>query len=117
METRIDAQFNESVMTLNASLGKEPEPLDADFGQTTLVHGETPYIGENGNWWIGKTDTGTKAQGPQGATGADGANGTNGKDGKTPVKGIDYFTDSDKAEIANAVLAMIPIYDGEVIAE
>lgn len=23
--------------------------------------GETPYIGENGNWWIGETDTGVPA--------------------------------------------------------
>ena len=28
--------------------------------------GETPYIGENGNWWIGETDTGIKAQGEDG---------------------------------------------------
>lgn len=25
--------------------------------------GETPYIGENGNWWIGETDTGVRAEG------------------------------------------------------
>ena len=31
--------------------------------------GETPYIGSNGNWWIGQTDTGVKAQGPAGANG------------------------------------------------
>lgn len=31
--------------------------------------GNTPYIGANGNWWIGETDTGTKAQGPAGANG------------------------------------------------
>lgn len=30
--------------------------------------GQTPYIGENGNWWIGDTDTGVPA------TGADGEN-------------------------------------------
>jgi hypothetical protein len=28
--------------------------------------GTTPHIGYNGNWWIGDTDTGVKAQGPQG---------------------------------------------------
>ena len=31
--------------------------------------GDTPYIGSNGNWWIGDTDTGTAAQGPAGANG------------------------------------------------
>ncbi|MDD5865426.1 MAG: PL29 family lyase N-terminal domain-containing protein, partial [bacterium] len=31
--------------------------------------GLTPYIGDNGNWWIGTTDTGVKAQGNTGADG------------------------------------------------
>ncbi len=39
--------------------------------------GQTPYIGANGNWWIGETDTTVKA------SGANGANGTNGVDGKS----------------------------------
>lgn len=38
--------------------------------------GVTPHVGDNGNWWIGDTDTGVPARGK------DGANGTNGKDGK-----------------------------------
>ena len=32
-------------------------------------NGQTPFIGSNGNWWIGETDTGVKAQGPQGEQG------------------------------------------------
>lgn len=35
-------------------------------------NGVTPHIGDNGNWWIGDSDTGTPARGPQGANG-DGA--------------------------------------------
>ena len=31
--------------------------------------GLTPYIGANGNWFIGNTDTGVKAQGEKGADG------------------------------------------------
>lgn len=34
--------------------------------------GLTPFIGENGNWWIGETDTGVKAQGTDGEDGDDG---------------------------------------------
>lgn len=49
--------------------------------------------------------------GPQGATGATGANGAN---GKTPVKGTDYFTEADKTEMVNAVLAALP--NGDVVA-
>ena len=43
--------------------------------------GLTPYIGGNGNWWIGDTDTGIKAAGTDGADGRDGA------DGLTPYIG------------------------------
>ena len=55
--------------------------------------GKTPYIGENGNWWIGDTDTGVKAEGVDGEDGADGAQGEqgpageDGADGKTPYIG------------------------------
>ncbi len=31
--------------------------------------GLTPHIGENGNWWIGDTDTGVKAEGKDGTNG------------------------------------------------
>ena len=49
--------------------------------------GLTPYIGSNGNWWIGDVDTGVKAQGPAGQNGTNGTNGTNGQDGLTPYIG------------------------------
>ena len=39
------------------------------------VDGLTPYIGKNGNWWIGKTDTKVPAQGSSGTDGADGKDG------------------------------------------
>lgn len=29
--------------------------------------GATPYIGENGNWWVGETDTGVRAIAPDDA--------------------------------------------------
>ena len=36
---------------------------------TNGTDGQTPYIGENGNWWIGDTDTGVKAAGDDGKDG------------------------------------------------
>lgn len=39
---------------------------------STPSDGQTPYIGENGNWWIGATDTGVKAGGTDGSNGTDG---------------------------------------------
>jgi hypothetical protein len=37
-----------------------------------------------------------------------------GKDGYTPVKGTDYFTNADKQEMVNAVIAAMPKYEGSV---
>lgn len=59
-----------------------------------------------------KGDTG--AQGPKGDTGGKGdkgdtgATGATGAAGKTPVKGTDYFTETDKQELVAAVLAALP---------
>ncbi len=56
-------------------------------------NGLTPFIGSNGNWWIGETDTGISATGPQGekgdtgATGATGAQGPQGEKGDTGATG------------------------------
>ena len=49
--------------------------------------GQTPRIGTNGNWWIGNTDTGVKAEGNDGKDGTDGAPGADGKDGKDGQNG------------------------------
>jgi len=46
--------------------------------------------------------------------GEKGEKGTDGKDGYTPQKGVDYYTDADKAEMVSAVLATLPVYEGEV---
>lgn len=46
--------------------------------------GITPTIGDNGNWYLGATDTGKPSRGetgPQGTPGKDGAPGAPGKDG------------------------------------
>lgn len=51
--------------------------------------GLTPYIGSNGNWHIGDTDTGVSAIGKNGRNGKDGKDGRDGKDGKDGVDGKD----------------------------
>ena len=45
-------------------------------------NGLTPFIGENGNWWIGESDTGVSAVGRDGRDGIDGKDGRDGVDGK-----------------------------------
>lgn len=54
-------------------------------------------------------------QGEKGETGEQGPAGPTGADGYTPVKGKDYFTESDKTEMVNAVVAALPKYSGEVV--
>ena len=61
------------------------------------TNGTTPHIGDNGNWYLGKTDTGKPSRGQAGAT---------------PVKGTDYWTASDKAAIVQDTLAALPTWTG-----
>lgn len=49
--------------------------------------GNTPYIGSNGNWWIGDTDTGTSASG---SSGSDGVSSFNGRTGAVLPASGDY---------------------------
>lgn len=74
--------------------------------------GITPTIGTNGNWYLGTTDTGKPSRGEKGDKGADGTNGKDGINGKTPVKGTDYWTEADKAEIVTDTLAALPKWTG-----
>lgn len=79
-----------------------------------------PCIGENGNWFVWDSElgefvdsgvyaTGPKGDvGPQGIQGEQGVQGENGADGHTPERGVDYWTDEDKAEIVSDVLAALP---------
>lgn len=100
------------------------------------ANGITPTIGDNGNWYLGETDTGKPSRGatgakgdkgdpgatgpqgeagPQGETGPQGATGPQGPQGPagaTPVKGTDYFTAADKAELVSDVLAALPTWTG-----
>lgn len=65
--------------------------------------------GVGGQWENKPTDG---AQGPQGEMGPQGLQGPKGDDGVTPVRGVDYWTDADKQEIVNDVLASIPVAEG-----
>lgn len=49
------------------NMGEHADPPEDVYNQLMElignIHGETPYIGENGNWWIGDKDTGTPVAG------------------------------------------------------
>lgn len=52
--------------------------------------GITPHIGFNGNWFIGETDTGVKAQGPRGIQGFQGIQGEQGGQGVKGENGTSF---------------------------
>ena len=83
----------------NASLSFSETVLKGDKGDP----GITPHIGENGNWYLGDTDTGKPSRGEKGLKG---------DKGDTPVKGTDYWTAADKTEIVNDTLAALPTWTG-----
>ena len=60
------------------------------------VDGVTPHIGENGNWWVGDTDTGVSAKGDKGDTGAKGA------DGVSPTASVTQTDDGAKFTVTDA---------------
>ena len=69
--------------------------------------GETPYIGSNGNWWIGNSDTGIKAQGDTGLKGEKGDTPYIGSNGNWWISGIDSGISAqgpkgDKGDTGNA---------------
>lgn len=85
-------------------------------GEFDGADGYTPEIGDNGNWFINGVDTGITALGTV-ISGvrineaghlivyfSDGSNfdagRAKGDSGYTPVKGVDYYTDDDKAEFS-----------------
>ena len=49
------------------------------------------------------------------APGPKGDKGDKGDPGYTPKKGVDYYTSADKAEMVNAVISALPVYNGEVV--
>ena len=51
-----------------ADTGVKAEAIKGETGAPGAdgEDGDTPYIGENGNWWIDGVDTGVKAEGKDG---------------------------------------------------
>lgn len=74
-----------STFTFTVTNGQDGE--DGAPGQTgsTGQNGITPTIGENGNWFIGDTDTGKPSRGERGISGQDGSDGSPGADGYSPT--------------------------------
>lgn len=68
-----------------------------------------PYVSEEGV--ISWSNDGDK-ENPQPVN----IKGDKGDKGDFPVAGVDYYTEADKTEMVAAVIAALPVYDGEVVA-
>lgn len=67
-------------------------------------NGLTPHIGENGNWWVGDTDTGVSAKGDRGDTGAKGADGVSPTASVTQTDNKAEFTVTDASGTTTAMI-------------
>ena len=98
--------------------GTEPQPPTPDIWEQYIeqmqeaIDNGYAKIAANGNWllWDAEkqeyTDSGLPSRGEKGEPGERGAQGEKGDTGEagyTPVKGVDYWTDSDKAEISETI--------------
>lgn len=87
-----------------------PQGPQGDPG-TDGKNGITPHIGDNGNWYLGGTDTGKPsrgATGPAGADGKDGGQGPQGDPGATPNLQIGTVTTLEAGEDASASISGTP---------
>ena len=77
LEDLIEAFKGDSAYEIAVKHGFEGDEADwlATLVGAAGKDGVTPQIGDNGNWWIGNTDTGVPATGPQGPKGDKGDKG------------------------------------------
>lgn len=111
----------------------EPVPVVMGVSDASTINGEdgiTPHIGENGNWFLGDTDTGHPSrgepgpEGPKGDTGPQGPKGDTGETGPAGPNMVNAGTATDIAGILKgngaAVGAAVegvdfaPVYSGYV---
>ena len=69
--------------------------------------GVTPHIGENGNWWIGNTDTGVSAKGKKGDVGPQGPPGEIPEDYPQIRKDVSQLKEDKLDKPANPVVGQI----------
>ena len=71
VESGYTGTYEEWLASIKGEKGDKGDKGDNGTNGTNGENGKdglTPYIGENGNWWIGTTDLNVKAQGEQGVS-------------------------------------------------
>ena len=71
--------------------------------ELTGPSGASPYIGENGNWFVGELDTGVQAQGAQGPKGEQGPQGDTGATGAKGDTGACVYNLLDNSDFVHPV--------------
>ena len=94
--------FASCTMILSSCGAQGPAGAQGAAGEKG-ADGLTPFIGENGNWWIGEVDTGVSAAAQNGRDGVDGKDGANGADGKDGAPGADGKDGIDGKDGTNGV--------------
>lgn len=95
----------------------EPVTVELPVGQGSGGNVENGEDGFSPIATVTQTDSGavisiTDKDGTTTATITNGKDGKDGQDGKTPVRGEDYYTEADKSEMVNAVIAALPVWEG-----
>ena len=99
-EVAVENGFNGTETEWLASLKGATGAPGADGKDGT--DGKTPYVGDNGNWYIGADDTGKPSRGAKGEPGSPGAKGDKGDPGATPNLTIGSVTTLEAGQNATA---------------
>lgn len=88
IDTGVKAQGEKGDPGEKGKDGADGKPGTAGADGAKGADGITPHIGDNGNWFLGSTDTGKPSRGEKGDTGATGPAGAPGKDGANGETGL-----------------------------
>ena len=96
----MDVRFERAKETFNLTFDDLTPEQKAEL---TGPSGASPYIGENGNWFVGELDTGVQAQGAQGAQGEQGPQGNTGATGPKGDTGACVYNLLDNSDFVHPI--------------
>lgn len=100
---KLDSSTLEGAVNTALAKAKESGEFDGVDGTSVTVKSVSESTADGGSNIVTFSD-GKTVTVKNGSKGSKGDAGSNGADGYTPQKGVDYFTEADKAEIITAVL-------------